>query len=286
MYPGMYMWRRLPCLLLLIACTVLTTTVHAAGLAFHWQDNFSQEEQLRMRAWVEQTHAAMTSIVGPLPFTTNIYFHRRDNAAEPVPWAHTQRGRQQGVHFHVDTDYSDADFLNDWTAPHELSHLIIPYLGKRNAWFAEGFASYMQYQVMDALGVLDASQITARYTTRFEKAERNFSSTGRKLTHMPFAEAAPKLRSAGQYPTMYWGGAVFFWQVNQWLENNADSSLLQALRDYVACCRANTTGLTGLIAALDAVVDATVFSRCLDVFTDEPGFPEFREELVLAPAAQ
>lgn len=250
-----------------------------AELRFHWQDRFTPSEQAQLKSWIVTTDAALTELVGELPFTRHIFFHRRENAREPVPWAHTQRGSKQGVHFHVDPRYSLEEFLADWTAPHELSHLVIPYLGRSRAWFAEGFASYMQYQVMGKMGIMQADEIEARYDSRFEREEGRYD-----LLHMPFAEAAPKLRSRGQYPTMYWGGAVYFVQVDRWLKDNADTNLLDTLRRYVDCCRMQTRGLDELIAALDQVVQANVFHECLTTFETRPGFPEFRDSMISAPS--
>ena len=279
-------------LYLLLLCTSLYSGLvqadlaYADGLQFHWQDDFTSEEQQRLRAWIEQTDAALTSLVGQLPMTRHIYLHRRDNSREPVPWAHTQRGAQQGVHFHVDTRFPQSEFLKDWTAPHELSHLVIPYLGESYSWFAEGFASYMQYQVMGAMDVMDVDEINQRYAKRFQRAERKFSTGSNSYTDMPFAKAAPKLRAARQYPTMYWGGAVYFFQVDQWLQQHADSSLISVLQSYVDCCRNNPARINELMTVLDSLVESKVFSHCMAEFRQKPGFPEFREGLELLPAAR
>ena len=95
--------------------------------------------------------------------------------------------------------------LADWTAAHELSHLLLPYLGRRHDWFAEGFASYIQYQVMYHMGVLDWRGVVDRYRRQMTKAAGRYD-----LPALPSADAAPGLRSSGDYPTMYWGGAVLF----------------------------------------------------------------------------
>ncbi len=259
--------RFLSLLLLAIAATPASA---AANLQFHWQDEFSKDEQHRLVAWIEETDAAIATIVGPLPFTRHIFFHRRDSARGPVPWAHTQRGEQQGVHLHVDTSYTDQAFRKDWTAPHELSHLIIPYLGENYAWYAEGFASYMQYQVMGAMGVLAEEDIAARYQSRFQRAEGKYA-----LDNLPFATAAPKLRAARQYPTMYWGGAIYFWQVNQWLAAHTETNLIETIRAYVGCCRRDVSHVKELTASLDQLVSGEVFSRHMDLFRHTPGFPKF-----------
>jgi hypothetical protein len=198
------------------------------------------------------------------------YLHRRDGAREPVPWANTQRYRGQGVHFHVDPSYSLEAFRRDWTAPHELSHLILPYVGRQHAWFSEGFASYMQYPVMQAMGVLSESDAIRRYQRNFERAARGYGYPQR-----PFVEAAPKLRSDGQYRVMYWGGAAYFLQVDEALRES-QSSLPAVLRTYVDCCRRDRAALNALITELDRLSPSPVFAEHYTRLSSEPGFPRFR----------
>jgi len=243
----------------------------STGLHFVWLDDFDAAERVKLTEWIEETHAAAVRLTGPFPMPVRVYFHRRDGAREPVPWAHTQRSRDQGVHFHVDPRFPLADFRRDWTAPHELSHLILPYLGRRHAWFAEGFASYLQYAVMQSMGVLSADDARRRYRRNLQGAERDYEHLRR-----PFVAAAPRLRAEGKYPVMYWGGAVYFMQVDQALVERG-SSLQSILRDYLACCRRDRDGLHSLLEELDRLAGAAVFSERLRLFESEPGFPHYTD---------
>jgi len=229
-------------------------------------------------SWIEQTDAALTALVGKLPFTKHIYFHRLEQAREPVPWAHTQRRPNQGVHFHVDPTYPLAEFTADWTAPHELSHLVLPYLGERHAWFAEGFASFMQYQIMAQMGIVDERDLRKQYLERFSKAESSFD-----IPDLPFAEAARELRAQRRFPIMYWGGAVYFWQMDRWLAAHTQSGLNSTLRAYVSCCRARTRHLRQLMESLDGITNDAVFSAYFTSFRSRPGFPEYRKMPDLKP---
>ena len=250
-------------------------------MKIHWEDSFSTAEQEKLRRWISEVNASVEHLVGPFPFDVHITFARYRGAGEPVPWAHTQRGSKQGVRFVVDTSFPLETFRQDWTAPHELSHLILPYLGRKHSWFSEGFASYMQYQVMYAMGVLSAEEVAARYRVRLDKAARNYGYADRS-----FVDAAPRLRADGKYPVMYWGGAVFFMHLNQQLTLNADTTLIDVLSHYLACCRRNQDKLERLIAALDEVLGSQACADELELFREVPGFPTYRHiELGVSGAA-
>ncbi|MEM7219605.1 MAG: hypothetical protein AAF515_14650 [Pseudomonadota bacterium] len=241
------------------------------SLQFHWEDEFTTAERRVLVDWLEETQAALEGLVGTLPFRVHLFLHRT-RANEPVPWAHTERGSRQGVHFHVDPSFPLAAFRADWTAPHELAHLILPYVGRQHAWFAEGFASFMQYRVMQAMGVLDEPAMRGRYKRNVTKAQRDYANNP-KYSDQPFADAAPMLRSDRRYPTMYWGGAGYFLRVERALAER-DRSLIDVLRAYVACCRARPQQLERLVAELDGICSATVWQEELRRFRLQRGFPD------------
>ena len=257
------------CCALLFLAMFKPLPVGAAGaLEFVWEDRFSQREQKRLTAWIEETTKALESLVGPFPMPIRIHFYRREGAGEPVPWAHTWRSLPQSVHFYVDPAFSLRAFRHDWTAPHEISHLILPYLGQRHAWFAEGFASFMQYPVMQAMGVLSADDARQRLQHNLARARRDY-----RHHRTPFARAAPKLRREGRYPTLYWGGAAYFLQVDAALARQG-TDLPAVLADYLACCRRPHDRLDRLVRDLDRLSGGEAFRTGLARFQSEPGFPE------------
>ena len=250
---------------------VLLISPAQAKVVWHWEDDFTAEEQSMLTKWIGLTIAGIEKRVAAFPFDVHIFFHRR-SAGEPVPWAQTERSTIQGVHFFVDTRYPIEDFLADWTGPHELSHLLIPYVGRSRSWFAEGFGSYMQYQIMEEMGVLTHKQVNEHYRSHIGKAARNYS-----MSHLPFTEAAPKLRGRREYATMYWGGAVYFLQVDHELRKH-ESSMINVLTKFVTCCRNNKYRFRELISEFDRLSDSKTFSQQLELLESKPGFPP-RENL-------
>lgn len=256
-----------------LAAILLAAAVPSqAAIEFHYESRFSEDHQAMLERWINEVASAQEALVGPLPVDVQIHFVRTDSRrGGPVPWANTIRGSAQGVRLHVNPAYSLDEFRRDWTAPHELSHLILPYLGRKQSWFAEGFASYMQYQVMHKMGVLTPGQVTERYLERLDRAARKYDHPDR-----PFAAAAPKLRAERKYPTMYWGGAVFFLDINQALEKEHGITLIDALARYLECCRRYSDDIDRLVADLDRLIGGAGCRQVLDRFRQQPGFPDYQ----------
>jgi len=241
-----------------------------AALLWYWEEPFTTAEQARLRSWLERTHAALEAWAGPLPFDVHLHIARRSGAGEPVPWANTRRGDRQGINFYVDAGYALEDFLADWTAPHEFAHLLLPFLGRGSAWFAEGFASYAQYAIMVPLGVIDERESQRRRGERMRRARDSLVSE-----REPLPQNVPALRRRGAYPTFYWGGAIYFARVDARLRD-AGSSLRSVLREYLRCCRARAApreSLDALVVDLDALSGGSVFSDELDTMRSSPGSP-------------
>jgi hypothetical protein len=247
-----------------------------AELKFIYDDRFSDPERLKLEAWITEVVGALQVLVGPLPMDVRFRFARHEGAG-PVPWANTLRGRRQGVRFYVDPTQAVDAFRKDWTAPHELSHLVLPFVGRQHAWFSEGFASFMQYRVMRVMGVLDDEAMAARYRERLDTAASAYSRPNHR-----FVEAVPQLRAEGLYPTIYWGGASYFLEMEERLHRNG-TSLIGVLAAYMACCRRNEDDLDALVATLDDLAGSTTLSEGLTGFRRLVGFPPYRHLQALSP---
>lgn len=257
--------------LLLVAALAIPAPGAAASLRYDWQDRFERDDRLRLQRWIDATQAGLERLVGPLDLELRVQMRRHDRAREPVPWAQTLRARPQGVRFHVDPAYPDSAFYSDWTAAHELSHLVLPYLGDGGSWFSEGFASYMQYQVLAEMGALEHADPMPIYRRHLDAAR-----AGYPYGEQPFAHAAASLRRAGRYSVMYWGGAVYFLRVDAALRER-HRTLVDVLREYLACCRRDHDRLDDLVARLDGLTGDRLFSRELQRMRSEPGFPRWPE---------
>jgi hypothetical protein len=238
-------------------------------IIWHWENRFEKQEVYQIKKWLNLVNSSVTKTLGKYPFKVHFYIHRSKNGNEPVPWAHTTRGEDLGVHFHVNMDYSPQEFLNDWTAAHEISHLSIPFVGKENAWFSEGYASYMQYQVMQEQGVYSKEEVVERYKMKFTKCKSSYQ------TQLPFPQAADSLKKSWNYPDMYWGGASFFWLLNDGYNKGIGQSLPEVITKYVVSKRVNESTPEQFCQSLDEFTKTKIASELWIQFQTQPAYQIF-----------
>ncbi|UTW63177.1 hypothetical protein KFE98_03200 [bacterium SCSIO 12741] len=231
---------------------------------WHWEHDFTAEEKNRLMDWVLETHEAVKKRIGVYPFTMQVHFYRRDDSSEPVPWANTWRWPGQQLHFHVDTRYSQKEFLEDWTAPHEISHLAIPYLGEKDAWFAEGFASFMQYQVMEEMKILNSEQVLEKYKAKMEMM-RSYYQVDETM-----ATRAQELREQKNFPAMYWGGCSLFLKWDARLQQEKGIRFTELFETYLNCCRQKDSNRDDVVASLDQISGTTIGSELIHQYTQMP----------------
>ena len=237
----------------------------------HGFKRFSPADKDKLKHWVKVGVNATRDTLGVYP--SRLIFHlvpKKSN--QPVPWAYTRRDNPQRIYLHVDSRFQQDKFNQDWTIYHEISHLAIPYLGGDYAWFAEGFASFMQYQVMENAGVLSGT-IDENYQKKIAPHLKWFKSD------LPPAAIARRLMSQKQYPSAYWGSAYFFVVANNILTNKHQTSLTKLIRQYQLCCNAPHGDVAQLMSDLDILLGEPVFSKLLTRFETQAARTIYPSEL-------
>ncbi|MCO4805837.1 MAG: hypothetical protein KC456_04520 [Flavobacteriales bacterium] len=229
-----------------------------------WKENFTESEKTKVESWLSTCTQAVSTCLGDYPFEVTYYMHRRENASEPVPWANTIRNGEQGVEFYIDPTFDLKDFLDDWTAPHEIAHLSIPYVGKENMWFSEGYASYMQYLIMVEMDVLEQDEAEERMQERMNKIVGKYNTTEDVVS------VNRALIAKHNYPAAYWGGACYFAHVNKALMTEKGVSLMQVIQGYQSSNRLSDASLEEVISSLDIQSGTRLFRKWYELFLNAP----------------
>jgi len=221
----------------------------------HGLSAFSHTQQQLLREWIALGVKATRSGLGIYPTPLELFVYPR-KSNQPVPWAHTRRDEPESIHFYVDTRYSLKDFQHDWTMYHEMAHLALPYLGEQYAWFSEGFASFMQYQLMATVDVL-GMPLEVAYNSKISPHLRWFQAD------INAAAIATNLMEKRQYPAAYWGSAWYFYLAEQQLHNKHHTTLMAVIKRYKQQNRATDDSMQDLMRSLDKLVDDKLFSQLL-----------------------
>ncbi len=197
----------------------------------------------------------------------------RDGGA--VPFGRVIRDGGETVQFFINPERPIVEFLDDWTATHEFSHLMLPYLDKRHRWVSEGFAQYYQNVLLARSGAYDE-----RYAWQkiYEGLER-----GRKSR----PELSPNEAAEGGIRTglmkVYWSGAAIalMADVRMRQQSGGSQSLDHVLGRLQQCCLPGDRVWSGteFFETLDSLIDEPVFMPLYRRYADTAGFPDTAELL-------
>ena len=260
--------------ILILLFASLTHLAHA-DILWEWEDDFSNLEIQKLKSWIQHSDQGITRIISKLPFTYKVHFHRMNEGSGPCPWAHTSKGLMREVHFYVNTSHSKQKFIDDWTAPHEISHLLFPYLGEASMWFSEGIASYLQYQIMFANNTITWTQATDKLEERFNRAR-----TYNYFDNISIVQLTETIRETHAYVRLYWGGAAYFMNVDFRLFKDRSIRLVDVIREYLDCCfHRNVRNADQMMELFNRVSETTLFTDVYRETVLKPGFPETKEAL-------
>ena len=251
--------------------SITETTATTSKIIWHWENRFNREEVFLVKSWLNKVYGHTQSVLGNYPFDIHFFIHKSDSDSEPVPWAHTTRDDKQGVHFHISTKFTLEEFLADWTAPHEISHLSIPFVGQSQMWFSEGYATFMQVQVLNSQGVYSDEELKDKFNFKFSSCKSSYQS------NQPMVDVVDSLKKEWNYPHIYWGGASFFWKLNQRLISEKGISLMDVLKKYEQCCRVNEGSPEEICADFDTISKSRIASNLLIQYQTQPAHLIFAE---------
>jgi hypothetical protein len=232
-----------------------------------------QDKMLRwLRAALENVKGAYGKLPSQSPQVVIVPIGEKD---EPVPFGRVIRGGGGAVQFFVDPSYSLERFTGDWTATHELSHLLLPFVSRNGAWLSEGLATYYQNVLMARAGEYSEQKAWQKLHDGFQRGMRN---TRRDQTLL---DASRNMRRDGAYMRVYWTGTAIALLADMELRRRTGGqiSLDLAMQRFADCCLPSdqTWQARDVMQRLDQLVGETVFVPLHDRYVESSDFPDLHE---------
>jgi len=187
-----------------------------------------------------------------------------------VPYGRVIRNGGEMVQFFVNLNKPIEEYMSDWTATHEFSHLLLPYVSRRHRWVSEGFAQYYQNVLLARSGEYDQQTAWQKLYEGFER--------GRKSR----PELSPNEATEGGIRSglmkIYWSGAAIALMADVTMRERSGGaeSLDSVLGQLQQCCLPADKVWTApeLFKTLDSFIDEPVFMPLYTRYADTAGFPD------------
>jgi M61 glycyl aminopeptidase len=187
----------------------------------------------------------------------------------------SSRGEGNSLQLGVDPSQPLSDFIDDWTAVHELSHLTHPYLGDDGSWLAEGLATYYQNVLRARSGLLTPAQAWERMANGFRENAKD------RHGDMTLEEAARTMHRTHNFTRVYWAGTAYWLTVDRDLRraSGGQVGIDSALSRFRDCCLPSYREWKpeDFVARLDALSNSDVFTRRYREFSQMRQFPEWEK---------
>ena len=194
----------------------------------------------------------------------------RGRGESAVPYGRVVRDGGESIELMVDQRRPIEAFLEDWTATHEFSHLMLPYMQRQQKWISEGFAQYYQNVLLARSGTYDDLRAWQKI---YEGLERGRES---RPELSPNAAALENVR--GGLMKVYWSGAALALIADVSLRelSGGEESLDLVLDRLQTCCLPSDRVWSGpeLFAKMDSLTSHPVFMPLYRRYADTAGFPD------------
>ena len=226
--------------------------------------------------WVQATATDVSLAYGRLPNPSPqvIIIPVTNNRGDsPVPFGRVVRDGGETVELFIDASRPMRDFYADWTATHEFSHLMVPYLHSEYRWISEGLAQYYQNVLLARAGAYDEQFAWQKIYAGLERGRNSRPELS------PNAASSGSARAARM--KVYWSGAAIALMADVTLRERSGGkeSLDSVLERFQACCLPSPDAWSGpeFFAKLDALAGEPVFMPLYRRYADTAGFPDTSE---------
>jgi hypothetical protein len=241
-------------------------------------------ERAKLRAWLDRISRAVLSAYGglPLPEVQVLVIPvgqlgqraRSPDNPQAVHFGQSIRGQGNALELLVDPSRPAEEFADDWTAVHELSHLMHPYLGDRGTWLAEGLATYYQNVLRARSGMLTPAQAWDRLYQGFKRGAKTQSDE-------TLEQIAQDMHRSHAYQRVYWAGAAYWLTVDRDLRRASAGrmNLETALSRFRDCCLPayQEWKPEDFVTRLDALAGTQIFGSRYREFAAMRQFPDWEK---------
>lgn len=232
------------------------------------------KQNKKLTQWVRQSSSAVATVNGSFPqLAPQLLVVPIGPRSNPVPWAHVMRGGGVSAEFFVDETRPLEDLTADWTACHELSHMLLPFVSSRDRWLSEGLASYYQYILLARSGMLTEQEA---WQGMFDGLQRGKNGTNRRKT---LAEAT--LEGRDHTMRIYWSGAAIMLKADVQIRIATENkhSLDTTLASLQSCCMDTDKRWRAdeLFKRLDRLSGTHIFSQLYDQHVNSKYFPDLTD---------
>jgi hypothetical protein len=248
-----------------------TINIYGSKIALAFLDGDYITGKQEIKKWIEGSARAVSQVYGRFPKKyAQIMIIPVGASREPVPFGMVVRGGGFTVQFFIDATKPIEDFIADWTATHELSHSLLPFVNRQQAWLSEGLATYYQYILMARDGRLSEQEAWQRIYNGFQKGIN--SSRNQTLWH-----TSQNMRQYRAFRNVYWSGAAILLKTDVALRSaaigiNSLDNVLDKLNTDLSMSY-KTWDAEALIRKMDMYSKTTTFSEIYDTYIHSIDFP-------------
>jgi len=258
---------------------VFTTGVFAQMDEIHYGDQrvdvlygegLGMSDRQQTYRWLQTVTNALRTVYGELPlnaFTINI--QKSAGAADPVPWGQVKRD-PTNVLLVINPALGFDEIQDDWTAFHELSHLLIPYQGYGDLWFSEGLATYYQNIIRARSQVISEADMWSELISGFERGQAQS-----QWSHLTLSDLSDNSRHYPAYMRIHWSG-VHYWLSADIKLRQHGLSLDMLLQKLKVCCWGQSLTALEISTKLDKLAGLDIFVPLFHQYRDSKTMPEYQ----------
>jgi M61 glycyl aminopeptidase len=251
-------------------------TVPGAALRVSLLQGKSPMDNGELLRWVEAAATDVSLAYGMFPNPSPLVVvmpagnRSRRGGDSAVPFGRVLRDGGEAVELFVDQDKPLSAFLDDWTATHEFSHLLLPFVDRKHRWISEGFAMYYQNVLLARAGAYDEQRAWQKLYEGYQRGRQSRPELS------PNDAAQGGRREATM--KIYWSGAALALMADVELRrlSNGEQTLDTVLQQFQACCLPSSHSWSGteFFSRLDTLSGRDVFMPLYRRYADSVGFPD------------